>query len=641
MQLGFFNEVIKGNRFDSICKELTGEDSLTPDQFGKGLHKWSDKNVTKNIKVLALFSGAGGLDIGFHDCGFNILETVELESKFVQSQIQNKERGKYLTHTNIICEDIRNYEPKFSDKIDFIIGGPPCQSFSAAGRRAAGVKGTKDERGGLFWEYVRILEKLNPEGFLFENVYGLLGAEKGEAIKKIENAFKEVGYTLSYRILDAADYGVPQHRERLIIVGSKTKKFKFPKPTHGTDSQKNYPHLSAEKALEGIDNPKGLKEGINGRFGHLLNEVPPGLNYSFFTEKMGHPKPIFAWRSKFSDFLYKADPLMPVRTLKASGGQYTGPFHWNNRKFTINELKRLQTFPDDYIIAGNYGVASKQIGNSVPPQFSRFLALSILNQIFEVTIPFNLEYLEENEPLSFRKQKSKRTKLYASIAKEAIDKLEITRKTSKIENKDYRFDISSNFLITENNEGQFRIKSLPRKKSWTLNLYVNDKKKKYYEIEITSSKNDQLFNEIELIKLVVYNNDITGFNAIWKILEKELAKENIKADLVQLSGYYQYSSNLNFKITFHDEKILKRNEWKLIELILNDDKIGKIQNIEELAVRYDMRESELFNGFKELRKIGYEIRNNNTNSEIEKGSFLIPYKFPTLTSQSVQLNKKL
>ena len=80
---------------------------------------------------------------------------------------------------------------------------------------------------------------------------------------------------------------------------------------------------------------------MNGRYGHLLAEVPPGLNYSFFTEKMGHPRPVFAWRSKFSDFLYKADPSEPIRTLKAQGGQYTGPFHWANRPFTIGEFKRL------------------------------------------------------------------------------------------------------------------------------------------------------------------------------------------------------------------------------------------------------------------------------------------------------------
>ncbi len=98
--------------------------------------------------------------------------------------------------------------------------------------------------------------------------------------------------------------------------------------------------------------PEESKLGIGGRYGSLLDSIPPGLNYSFCTEEMGHPNPIFAWRSKFSDFLYKADPNMPVRTIKASGGAYTGPFHWDNRFFTYPEYKRLQTFPDDYEISG-------------------------------------------------------------------------------------------------------------------------------------------------------------------------------------------------------------------------------------------------------------------------------------------------
>jgi DNA (cytosine-5)-methyltransferase 1 len=154
---------------------------------------------------------------------------------------------------------------------------PPCQSFSAAGRRAAGVAGTKDDRGSLFEEYVRVLEKLQPKGFLFENVYGLLGAEKGESIKKIVRAFKEIGYNISYRILDAADYGVPQHRERIIIVGSKDKVFKFPKPTHGVDSSDDFPHYSAEEAILNTPSPEIDKlPSINGRFGHLLNDVPQG-----------------------------------------------------------------------------------------------------------------------------------------------------------------------------------------------------------------------------------------------------------------------------------------------------------------------------------------------------------------------------
>lgn len=643
MQLGFFDIATRHNSYGQICHELSGKEFLTPDEFGKTIKEWSDKTLNIEIKTLGLFSGAGGLDIGFHDSGYKILETVELEPRFVKSQLVNKKNGRYLQETNILCQDIKAYEPGFSTHIDFIIGGPPCQSFSAAGRRAAGVRGTKDSRGGLFWEYVRILESLQPQGFLFENVYGLLGAEKGEAIKKIEKAFKEVGYNLSYRILDAADYGVPQHRERLIIVGSKEGKFKFPKPTNGVDSQGNYPFYSAAKALEGVKIRSEIKEGLNGRFGHLLKDVPPGLNYSFFTEKMGHPEPIFAWRSKFSDFLYKADPSMPVRTLKASGGQYTGPFHWENRRFTVEELKRLQTFPDDYEIVGNYGTACKQIGNSVPPQFSRILALSILNQIFNVELPFNLEYLEENEPLSFRKEKAKRTKLYAQIAEKAISRIEEGQGEINISPRSYRCSVDNNFNFQESPNGAFNIQFKPGKAKWAIEVAESSGEKLDfdYEIMIEASKKTSLFHEVKCVLLKVASKKLEGLTTAWKAFEQELARSRIKADLVQLSGYYQYSSNLKFSVNYLNGSFKHRNAWKAISLIANDPQIGEIQSLPELSRRYDMPPDNLSAVFLELRKAGFEIRNHNTNPEIEPGHYLIPYKFPTLTPLSVQLNKSL
>ena len=643
MQLGFFGIKTKNNSYGQICKELSNKEFLTPDEFGEALRLWSKNSLGKEIKTLGLFSGAGGLDLGFHDVGFNILETVELESKFVKSQITNQENGKYLQGANIICQDIREYEPTDLPKIDFIIGGPPCQSFSSAGRRAAGVRGTKDSRGELFWEYVRILEVLQPKGFLFENVYGLLGAEKGEAIKKIENAFRKVGYNLSYRILDAADYGVPQHRERLIIVGVKEGKFKFPKPTNGVDSKNSYPHYSASRALESVKIKSEVKEGINGRFGHLLPDVPPGLNYSFFTEKMGHPTPIFAWRSKFSDFLYKADPDMPVRTLKASGGQYTGPFHWENRKFTIEELKRLQTFPDDYEIVGNYGVASKQIGNSVPPQFARVLAISILDQVFGIKPPFAIEYLKENESLSFRKEKSKRTKLYAQKAKEAIELIETTAEQNLIIARKYQLSITDNFKSLEGEEGDYSIEFIPNKKKWTLKVSERNfsQAELQYIIKIKPSKKVTLFDEVEQVEIMVASLNINSITAAWKAFEKELSKAKIKADLVQLSGYYQYSSNLKFSVEYLNSELIKDETWNVISLIANDPMIGDIQSLEKLSKRYEVDEISLATIFKQLRVLGFEIRNNNTNPEIPENHFLIPYKFPTLTPLSVQLNKNL
>lgn len=347
---------------------------------------------------------------------------VELEAKYIKTLEVNSQPAKYLEYSEPLCINIQEYFPSPELEIDFIIGGSPCQTFSAAGRRASGVSGTNDSRGRLFSEYVRILKKLQPKGFLFENVYGIIGAENGKAWQKIKIAFQEAGYTIYHRILDAADYGVPQHRERLFIVGLKKGNYLFPAPTHGPDSVNKEPFYTALAAIKDI-NVSDKELGIKGKYGYLLKDIPPGLNYSFYTEKMGHPQPIFSWRSKFSDFLYKADPEMPVRTIKAQGGQYTGPFSWENRRFSIAELKRLQTFPDVYEIVGNRSVCIEQIGNSVPPRLGRILALSILEQVMGVKLPFSMQYLSPTQKLGFRQRKRQLTKRYAEKAQEALAQL--------------------------------------------------------------------------------------------------------------------------------------------------------------------------------------------------------------------------
>lgn len=639
-QLSFLDTTISKNSYKKICSQISDSGFLSPDEFGKAINKWARKNLNSPINVVALFSGGGGLDIGFCDAGFSLIESVELEEKFVQTMLYNQGTGNYFTGAKIKCKDIRQYEPNKLTQIDFVIGGPPCQSFSAAGRRAAGVAGTKDDRGNLFEEYVRVLEKLNPKGFLFENVYGLLGAEKGESIKKIISAFKEIGYNVSYRILDAADYGVPQHRERLILVGSRGKTFKFPKPTHGPDSFEELSHFAAREAILNVSKADSDKlPSINGRFGHLLKEVPPGLNYSFFTEKMGHPHPIFAWRSKFSDFLYKADPLKPIRTLKASGGQYTGPFHWANRHFTIEELKRLQTFPDDYKILGNRAIVSKQIGNSVPPQFARMLALSVLAQFFNVQLPFEFYYLEELEKLTFRKLKSEKTKQYFEKASTAIDNAKQKPKHD-ISAKKYKVELTHNFKIKDNPNSDVEIKFKPTNKKWLFELSRNENKKELFRVELRRISKSPLFLSVNEVHLISNSDILTDYTILWKVFDQTLAENHVKADLVQLNGYYQYTNDMLFSFIKADSG-LKSIAWKMLELILIDPTIGQIKNINQFVTNYGIRRDEVIECFYELRKIGFEIRNCNTNPEISEDDFLIPYRFPTLTPLSVQLNRSL
>ncbi|MCE8420377.1 DNA cytosine methyltransferase, partial [Rhodovulum sulfidophilum] len=290
---------------------------------------------TRRIPTLSLFSGAGGLDLGFEAAGFDIRACVELEDKYCKTLRANIERGTHFSpHTKVLNIDVTDFdETEFlDDGIECIIGGPPCQTFSAAGRRSGGVIGTEDVRGRLYSIYCRILDALKPKVFIFENVYGLPGANGGKPWREIVSAFSKRSYNLYHEVIDTADYGVPQHRERLIMVGVREGSYQFPLPTHGPDSGTAIPLVSVLDAIKDLQDPKeNYHDDLGGLYGHLLPDVPEGLNYSFFTAEMGHPEPVFAWRSKFHDLLYKVNPNEPCRTIKAQPGKFTGPFHWKNR----------------------------------------------------------------------------------------------------------------------------------------------------------------------------------------------------------------------------------------------------------------------------------------------------------------------
>lgn len=365
--------------------------------------------IVTRPKALSLFTGAGGLDIGFHQTGFNIVACIEIERVFCQTLELN--RGRYLPEDcQIICEDIRHIDPAnlHIGPIDVIIGGPPCQSFSAAGRRAGGVTGVLDLRGSLFEQYCHFVNYFRPKAFIFENVRGILQGNKGRDWQEILNRFTTLGYSLSYKVLDAADYGVPQHRERLILVGVDGDTFLFPRPTRGTDSPNNIPYMTAREAIADLQVENEHSQEYGGKYGELLQEVPPGMNYHYFTKEMGYPEPIFAWRSRFSDFLYKADPDKPIKTLVARLGKYSGPFHWKSRKFTLAEFKRLQSFPDDYEFAGTLNTQLRQLGNSVAPAFATALAAALHAQLFEPDS--SVELLAQGYHLSFDSRKSKKAK---------------------------------------------------------------------------------------------------------------------------------------------------------------------------------------------------------------------------------------
>lgn len=640
-QISIFDDKAQGNRFGEICESLgvEGNAPAWPDEFGKQIARYLEEHEIPPIRTLSLFSGAGGLDIGFSDVGFDIIESVEIERKFCETLILNSGAGKQFKDAKVSCIDIRDYTGESLGKIDFIIGGPPCQPFSAAGRRANGVLGTTDARGVLFREYVRLLVELNPTGFLFENVYGIVGAQGGKAWEEIKDSFSAAGYQLFYRIIDAADYGVPQHRERLMIVGLKEGAFMFPRPTHGPDSVDGQPFYNAEAAIEGVElTEEEAAAGIGGRYGELLDDIPPGLNYSFYTEEMGHPKPVFAWRSKFSDFLYKADPNEPVRTIKASGGAYTGPFHWENRFFAYSEYKRLQTFPDAYEISGTKPTAVKQIGNSVPPQMARMMAIAIRRQIFHTRFPFSLPLLQDGEKLTFRKRKRELTAVYRKKAETAIESLK-QEKEILPDSRLYYCSLTDHFdyQILPEKEAKYQVDV-----KWEGNLLISVSdlpegiSKKCAAITIEPRNADWNLGAANVM-IRIHSDYEESFTAGWKAFEQELIDNAIKADLVQLNGYYQYRPKLLCTYTCDP-----RTEFDgILQDIVGGGCVGTLLSTQALAERWGIQEDDVLGVAERLRTLGYEIRNHHTNPQIAEGEWLLPYAFPTLTKLSVQLRKKV
>lgn len=327
----------------------------------------------------SLFAGVGGFETGMKEAGFRFEGVLECDKACCATLNANG----ISSEGSVSPTDIASIPPdRFSDvSVDYIVGGPPCQTFSAAGRRTGGVKGTEDPRGLLFSRYCLYVEWFRPKAFVLENVKGMLSSGQGRDFRLVCESFADIGYRLHWQVLNAACYGVPQLRERLFLVGVRDDlktAFRFPKPLCG-DGDK--PFATAGEALKGISAAAAPEPYADGKYAHLIADIPPGGNYSFYTEEMGHPNPVFGWRTRFSNFLYKMSPDEPCRTLTASPGKYDGPFHWEGRKCSVDELKILQGFPKDYVFPHPYRTAVKQIGNSVCPPVARQIGMALRHQI--------------------------------------------------------------------------------------------------------------------------------------------------------------------------------------------------------------------------------------------------------------------
>lgn len=608
----------------------------------------------KKIKTLSLFSGAGGLDIGFHSAGFDILGCVEINPAYAKTLEQNKGPGRLFgPKLNVHCQDIREFDPTpyVGIGVECVIGGPPCQTFSAAGRRSGGVLGTNDLRGRLFESYCRILEAISPAVFVFENVYGLPGANDGAPWREICTAFAQLGYELRAEVVDSADYGVPQHRERLIIVGYRNRElsYEFPIPTHGPDSLNGPDLVSIHDAIKELQDPAEPAHEFDGLYGHLLPLVPEGLNYSFFTREMGYPKPFFAWRSKFHDFLYKVDRNSPSRTIKAQPGKFTGPFHWKNRHFTVDELKRLQSFPDKYELVGTYGKVVEQIGNSVPPGLAEVIAHSVKEQLLRPAKSLKYPTRQQGFVSTFRQRQRERTNHYKAVAKREIAARfpNITPFAMQRANSKAQFFVGyGGFFDKETVQELSKDKSSKRFYSVSEERIGNHialtiapiagKAKRRIEITIYGLSKYLLDFDVLHCKATLVDQD--DIFRVWDLIEDSVTKDSQFFTLIDIYGHYANRGD-TVKVSTKIYGQRKTPIEKAVEFFGASENCGKfLSNLEfALAVGCDpLKTRELV--FK-LREMRWDVRLPETHATIRDERMLCTYPFPLLSGKA-QLERR-
>lgn len=347
------------------------------------------------LKVMSLYTGAGGLDLGFEAAGCQTVAAVELDHDCCRTISANR-RWRVLEGDigGIEASDILNAAAAKAGEVDLLIGGPPCQPFSKSGYWASGdAKRLLDPRASTIGAFLRVLREVRPRAFLIENVEGLGYRGKSEGLDLISQMVAEINrtihsnYALSIAVLNAADFGVPQHRRRLFVVASREgKPFRFPSVTHasadgnGADDERPG-YLTAWDAIGDLPAETNEDLRIRGRWADLLPSIPEGCNYLWHTERMAG-LPLFGWRRRYWSFLLKLAKDRPAWTLQAAPGPATGPFHWMNRRLSAREMCRLQTFPPGMEIAGCYSSVQRQLGNAVPSLLAEVLAREIRQQLF-------------------------------------------------------------------------------------------------------------------------------------------------------------------------------------------------------------------------------------------------------------------
>lgn len=335
----------------------------------------------KKLKTVSLFTGGGGLDLGFSAVGFDVRVAVEIDPYACRTLELNAEKKPYFHRHGIICDDIKNVSAKQILKVgklkpgevDVVIGGPPCQSFSVFGKR----KGLSDPRGDLIWQYLRIITELQPKAFVFENVKGLTTIEGGKIFAELKKALTLDGkYSVSDNLYEVANFGIPQYRQRIIIAGTR-KGISLPrmKETHAPIATLEMlkKHVPSKLALRKLPEP-GFPE-IN----HVGREHSQRIIDRYHSLAYGERDP--------KTRINKLNPDKPSFAIivgsDAGGGKgHVHPFE--PREVTPRESARMQTFPDWWIFSGTGRHVIRQVGNAVPVLFAAQLGLHLQRYAFGI-----------------------------------------------------------------------------------------------------------------------------------------------------------------------------------------------------------------------------------------------------------------
>jgi DNA (cytosine-5)-methyltransferase 1 len=429
--------------------------------------------------------------------------------------------------------------------------------------------------------------------------------------------------------LDAADYGIPQHRERMFLVGHNLESdFLFPRPLYGPDARLPVEHICTRKAFQGISHNEDLNQLIlkGGKYSHLLESVPPGQNYLFFTAKRGYPNPIFAYRSRFSDFLYKADPDKPTKTIIASPGKYTGPLHWDNRYFSIAEYKRLQGFPDDYEFCGNRSEVIKQIGNSVSPAIARTLADTIAAQIFERNVDIDL--LTTEEKLSFDKRKGRQAKqtqaLHLTIARQPKRQIyTLESYQACVMPHSFTRPIPNVSVEAKNNKVEMIVKEAPSMKRLFAKIKLRFSP---VQTQLELSLNGQRDNPV-IMNAKVYGNKPHCIQTLWNAIDDWVIRSSNFHSLFELYGHFTEPYPC-----FTIEKFEAFSDHPIVEFAQHISKFSncsKYLSIESIERQFGgVFETNSFEELADkLRSFRFDIRFNGTNVAIPEGKYMVAYPF--------------